>query len=128
MADPRLILHQIDGTSVSIQPNEDREGTLNFRRKHFPEGTRVRLTGLVQNVNGYDDRPNLPPGSIGTVIGDPDDAGSLPIRWDHGATLAATINDRIETWTGQEPPVYGDQTTEGEHDAAHLRRAERPAP
>lgn len=66
------------------------------RARDFPPGMRVRLTYLEITPGGFDDTPNLPPGSTGTVSGTPDDAGTLPVKWDHGPQLGATVKDVIE--------------------------------
>ena len=92
-----VILFHLDGTVrvKTLETPEMREAITKVRTDTMPVGTRVRLMELAQTPEGYDDRPNLPPGSYGTVTGEPDSAGSLPIKWDHGSTLAATIEDVI---------------------------------
>jgi hypothetical protein len=91
------LLHE-DGhveRTTGVTTIEERYRVRDQRRKEFPVGTRVKLVGLAQTPNGYDDSPNLPPGSTGVVSGEPDDFGSLPIKWDHGSSLSATADDRI---------------------------------
>lgn len=98
MASSNLIMHYEDGhteRAVHATYNQSQQ-IARTREVQFPVGTRVRLIALAQNENGYDDRPNLPPGSIGVVSGTPDAMGSLPIKWDHGSGLSATADDVIE--------------------------------
>lgn len=91
------LLHEDGRTEeVEVPTRPDLLGVIAKRQRLFPVGTRVKLTALAQTPGGYDDSENLPPGSTGIVNGEPDAAGSLPIEWDHGAHLAATIHDRIE--------------------------------
>lgn len=97
MASPNLILHYEDGHTERTRAasfNASQQ-IARLRAERFPVGTRVRLIALAQNVGGYDDRPNLPPGSIGTVTAPPDGMGSLPVKWDHGSRLSAAANDVI---------------------------------
>ena len=99
MASPNLILHYEDGGSKpgGIAANYTQSQQIaRLREVQFPVGTRVRLVALAQNEGGYDDRPNLPPGSTGVVTDAPDGMGSLPIKWDHGSRLSVTANDVIE--------------------------------
>lgn len=93
----RIILHYEDGSSREATPLSPagEEVVKKDRIEMFPVGTRVRLVALCQNKGGYDDRPNLPPGTKGVVVGTPDSAGSLPIEWENQTKLAATVNDWI---------------------------------
>jgi hypothetical protein len=91
------LLHE-DGRverTTGVASIEDRYRIRDERREEFPVGTRVKLVALAQTPGGYDDSPNLPPGSTGVVSDEPDDFGSLPIKWDHGSGLSATADDRI---------------------------------
>lgn len=92
-----LILHYKDGSSrtTTAHSPHGRKLLKKDRAEMYPEGTRIQLVALAQTPGGYDDRPNLPPGSFGIVTGEPDDASSLPVRWDNGASLAATADDWI---------------------------------
>jgi hypothetical protein len=109
MMETRMLLHYEDGRIEEIADAtieyDQRKLIVAERKEQFPVGTRVKLIALAQNVGGYDDRPNLPPGSTGEVSAEPDDFGSLPIAWDHGSSLAVTAHDKIV--------VYGDLTPEG---------------
>lgn len=92
----KMLLHYKDGSSQEVNLPKDPgyiQAVIAFRTFHFPVGTRVELGALAQNPGGYDDRPNLPPGSTGVVTGKPDAGGSLPITWDHGSNLQATSDD-----------------------------------
>lgn len=98
MASPNLIMHYEDGHTERTQAASYKaaQQIARLREMQFPIGCRVRLIALAQNEGGYDDRSNLPPGSIGVVTGLPDAMGSLPIRWEHGSRLSATADDLIE--------------------------------
>lgn len=47
----------------------------------YPIGTRVKVISLVN------EEPNLPDGTIGTVVGY-DDQPALLVRWDNGSSLS----------------------------------------
>ena len=97
MASPHIILHYENGrTKDSMAASYNaRQQLARLRELQFPVGTRVRLVALAQNRGGFDDRPNLPPGSTGIVTAKPDAMGSLPIKWDHGSMLSATADDEL---------------------------------
>lgn len=97
---PKMRLHYADGTTLDVTPTKDYRRVRRLRRQRFVAGSRVQLMALAVNLPaGYDDRPNLPPGIQGTVVGGPggvtDDAGSLQVEWDNGSTLTATVDDLV---------------------------------
>lgn len=104
----KMLLHYEDGSTEEFdaEPYGLRASpeVIEERSRLYPEGTRVKLVALAQNVGGYNDLPNLPPGSTGTVVGVPDSIGSIPIKWDHGASLAATSHDKLEVLSGDQTP------------------------
>lgn len=99
----KFLLHYEDftATDCEVDEREKQREAIEERPSKFPVGSRVKLVGLAQNVRedgdlGYDDRPNLPPGTCGTVVGLPDACGSLPVKWDNGSSLAATATDELQ--------------------------------
>jgi len=101
----KFITHREGGVSSTVtttEPQMDRERG-ERRELAFRGGDRVKLVGLAQTVvkghAGYDDRPNLPPGTEGTVEEHAgrvtDSGGSLFVRWDNGSSLNATTDDRV---------------------------------
>ena len=63
--------------------------TVEWIRKQYPAGTRVRLVQM-------DDAQAPPPGTLGTVEG-VDDIGSLLMAWDNGSGLNVIYGeDRVE--------------------------------
>ena len=63
--------------------------TVEWIRKQYPAGTRVRLVQM-------DDAQAQPPGTLGTVEG-VDDIGSLLMAWDNGSGLNVIYGeDRVE--------------------------------
>lgn len=102
MTTRRFILHQENGVSATITTDESAlDGHRRERREAaLKDGDRIRLVGLAQSVGGYDDRPNLPPGTEGVITADAagritDDIGQLYVRWDNGSTLNANPDDRV---------------------------------
>lgn len=93
------ILHFADGQTTRVPglTHDERRVEREYRCRNYPVGTRVHLIALAQTPDGWDDRPNLPPGLCGTVRAEPDAAGSLPVQWDNGSTLAAAADDLICT-------------------------------
>lgn len=103
----KMIWHYEDGRSEEVNLTfEHFERARTERPKQFSDGDRVKLVALAQNPNGYDDRPNLPPGTEGTVVAVAgrvtDDGGSLRVQWDNGSNLFATTMDVVERVTRPE--------------------------
>lgn len=103
----KMILHYEDGTSQEVELTfEDLQRVRDERPEQFSGGDRVKLTALAQNPRGYDDRPNLPPGTEGVVVAIAgrvtDDGGNLRVQWDNGSSLSATPMDVVERLTRPE--------------------------
>lgn len=98
-----MLHHLADGTTITVRTNEPQMDTERGARREaaLNDGDRVRLVALAQwPTTGYDDRPNLPPGTEGTVRETwpsrvTDGGGSLAVEWDNGSRLFATTDDRV---------------------------------
>lgn len=70
------------------------EYTASGRHQAYPRGSRVELVQWAPSEI-INDHTIVPKGTQGTVTGI-DDAGTLWMRWDNGASLGVTVHDRIK--------------------------------
>jgi hypothetical protein len=76
------------------------------RAREFPEGSLVvaRRFAFDPERTSIDDNETVPPGTLGTVTGRPDDFGSVPVRWRNGSTISFLLEDEVELVAEDETP------------------------
>jgi hypothetical protein len=65
-----------------------------------PIGGTIGMDGLIRDKYGavisVDDNVTVPPLTEGTVVGEPDGTGQVPVQWDNGSRLSLGSDDKWE--------------------------------